>query len=77
MAQLNVYVPKALEDKIKKEAKREGKSVSAFVLQIVQEKIQPKVWSKPFLETFGSLGSDFPDDIEDLPPQKRPGLDDL
>ena len=71
MAQLNVYVPDDLEEKIKKEAKREGKSVSAFVLEAVKNKIEPKSWSKEFLATFGSMRDNFPDEIEDLPQQKR------
>lgn len=71
MAQLNVYVPDDLEEKIKGEAKREGKSVSAFVLEAVRSKITPKGWSKEFLATFGAASSDFPDDIEELPQQER------
>ncbi len=71
MGQLNVYVPDDLEEKIKKEAQREGKSVSSFVLEAVKNKIEPKRWSKEFLATFGSVSDDFPDDIKDLPPQER------
>lgn len=76
MGQLNVYVPDDLEEKIKKEAQREGKSVSAFVLEAVKDKVQPSEWSKEFLATFGSWEGDIPE-IKDLPPQKRPALDDL
>jgi hypothetical protein len=77
VAQLNVYVSDELEVKIKREAKREGKSVSAYVLEAVKDRIEPKGWSPDFVATFGSLGDDFPDDIDDLPMQKRPGLDEL
>ena len=77
MSQLNIYVPDDMEEKIKKEAKREGKSVSAFVLEAVKDKIKPRAWSKEFLASFGSVGKDFPDEIEDLPQQERPELDDL
>lgn len=78
MAQLNVYVPDDLEEKIKTEAKREGKSVSAFVLDAVRSRIEPKSWSPAFLKLLESEPLEgFPDDIEDLPVQKRPGLDDL
>jgi len=76
MGQLNVYVPDELEEKIKKEAKREGKSVSAFVLEAVKSKVEPTGWSKEFLSTFGSWEGEFPE-IVDLPLQKRSGLDDL
>lgn len=78
MAQLNVYVPDDLEERIKSEARREGKSVSAFVLEAVQKKIGPRQWSSAFM---GLLDSEplagFPDEIEDLPVQNRPTLDDL
>jgi hypothetical protein len=78
VGQVNIYVPDELEAKIKKEARREGKSVSAFVLEAVKNRVQPQKWSKAFMATFGAIKSDdFPDDIEDLPQQTRPGLDDL
>lgn len=76
MGQLNVYVPDQLEEEIKKEAQREGKSVSAFVLHAVKEKLHPTLWNEKFLATFGAWEGEFPE-IDDLPPQKRSGLDDL
>lgn len=76
MGQLNVYVPKELEKKIRKEAKQKGKSVSAFVLDALREKIEPRTWSAPFLAMLekGGLSEDFPNDIEDLPPEERSDL---
>ena len=66
MAQLNVYVPDDLEEKIKVEAKREGKSVSAFVLDAVKSKIEPKSWSPAFLQLLESAPLEgFPDAIYD------------
>lgn len=50
MAQLNVYVSDELEKKIKDQAKREKKSVSAFVLDAVKTKIEPGTWSPAFLK---------------------------
>ena len=76
MAQLNVYVPEELGKKIKKEAKREGKSVSAFVLAAVRSKIEPTQWNPEFLGTFGSWKGEIPK-IKDLPLQKRPALEKL
>lgn len=78
MAQLNVYIPDDLEATIRSEAKREGKSVSAFVLEAVRNKLQPHCWSAAFLSLLETEPLDgFPEDIEDLPAQKRKGLDDL
>jgi|GEM_PF-1095997 len=76
MGQLNVYVPDDLEEKIKEEAKREGRSVSAFVLEAVKNRIEPDQWSAEFLTMMESSPTDFPEVI-DLPLQKRKALDDL
>lgn len=76
MGQLNVYVPDELEEKIKEEAKREGKSVSSFVLAAVKDKIEPESWSADFLSMLESKPTDFPE-VKDLPLQKRKQLDEL
>lgn len=76
MGQLNVYVPDDLEEKIKKEAKREGKSVSSFVLEAVKSRLEPDQWSPEFLSVMESDPTDFPE-VADLPVQKRKRLDDL
>jgi uncharacterized protein (DUF1778 family) len=76
MGQLNVYVPDDLEEKIKEEAKREGKSVSSFVLEAVKDKIEPDRWSAEFLSLLDSPPTDFPE-VTDLPLQKRKLLEDL
>jgi predicted transcriptional regulator len=71
MGQLNVYVPDELEEKIKKEAKREGKSVSAFVLEAVKHRVDPESWNEEFLKTFGAAEDLDLEEPEDAPPQKR------
>lgn len=70
MAQLNVYVPDELEEKIKLVAQQEGKSVSSFLADLVREKFAPKVWKKDFLKTLGKWEGDTPD-IERPISQKR------
>jgi len=70
MAQLNVYVPDDLEDKIRKEAVRRGQSVSAFVAELVRKEVSVSEWPPGFFELAGSWVGDFPE-IEDLPPQER------
>lgn len=76
MGQLNVYVPDDLEEKIKAEAKREGKSVSSFVLDAVKNRIEPESWSAEFLSMLDSKSTDFPE-VKRLPLQKRKKLDEL
>ena len=60
MAQLNLYVPDELLPSIKKSAKREGKSVSAFVTGLIEKNLNPRKWSTEFANTFGSWEGDFP-----------------
>ncbi|MBI2605122.1 MAG: ribbon-helix-helix protein, CopG family [Deltaproteobacteria bacterium] len=73
MAQLNVYLPEDLKEKIQSRAKAEGKSISAYLTEIVRREIEPKAWSPEFIATFGSWEGDFPE-IEDLEPEKRDDL---
>ena len=70
MAQLNVYVPDELEEKIKSIAQQEGKSVSSFLAELVRERFAPREWKKEFLKVFGRWEGEFPE-IERLPSQKR------
>ena len=70
MAQLNVYVPDDLEDKIRKEAVRRGQSVSAFVAELVRKEVSVSEWLPGFFELAGSWVGDFPE-REDLPAQER------
>ena len=75
MAQLNVYVTDELEEKIKREAKRRGASVSSIVSEAIIEKLEPETWSSDFLDLLKSEPVDFPVPL-DLPLQTRISLDD-
>ena len=70
MAQLNIYVPDELEETIRSQAEKHGKSVSAFLAELVREKFAPKKWKKDFLKILGSWEGGFPE-IKRQPPQKR------
>lgn len=70
MAQLNVYVPDELEDKIRKEAARRGLSVSAFVSELARKEVGVDEWPSGFFELAGSWIGDFPE-IERRPPEER------
>ena len=70
MAQLNLYVPDELEERIKERAKREGKSVSLFVTDLVRKSVSPRAWTKEFISTFGGWGGEFPE-IQSLPEVQR------
>ncbi len=70
MAQLNLYIPDELEEKIREKAQKEGKSISAFVADLVNENISPTEWTKDFVATFGAWEGEFPEIIA-LPMEKR------
>lgn len=74
MSQLNFYVPDELEDQIKKAAKKEGKSISAFLSDLVKSKFNSKTWSDDFFSNIvGGWAGDFPE-IKRPKPQKRDEL---
>ena len=74
MSQLNFYVPDDVEEQIKKAAKKEGKSISAFLSELVKSKFKPKTWSDDFFtELAGGWKGEFPE-IERQKPQKRDKL---
>lgn len=79
MPQLHFYLPKELAEQVKKNAKRQGKTASAYVAEIVKEKLEPKGWSPEFLEWLQNgpvVDESFrvPDD-EVLPPLREINLD--
>jgi hypothetical protein len=71
MSQLNFYVPTELEEQIREAAQKNGKPISSFLAELIKSHFPSNQgWPKGFFETMaGSLGDDFPDDIEDLPPR--------
>lgn len=71
MSQLNFYVPTEIEEQIREAAQKNGKPISSFLAELVKSHFPPhQGWPKGFFETtVGSLGKDFPDEIEDHPPR--------
>ncbi len=71
MAQLNIYVPENLVRLLRKRAKVEGKSLSLFVSNIIEEKLQPQGWHDDFFRNvMGSWRGRFPH-VERPLPEKR------
>ncbi len=74
MAQLNIYVPEKLARMLRKRAKVEGKSLSLFVSNIIEEKLQPQEWHDDFFRSvMGSWRGKFPR-VERPLPEKREEL---
>ena len=74
MGQVTLYLPKNVEDIIKKEAKKNRKSISAYVTEILYQKLAPKKWSNSFLKVCGTWEGEF-GDIKDLKNSKRDPLE--
>jgi hypothetical protein len=74
MSQLNFYVSDEIEDQIKRAAKSEGKSVSAFLAELVRSKFPSKRWNDDFFSAvLGQWAGEFPE-IKRQWPQKRDQL---
>lgn len=74
MSQLNFYVPDDIEEQIRKAAQREGKSISAFLAELVKTKFPSAQWSDDFFSSVcGQWEGDFPE-MKRLPAQNREEL---
>lgn len=63
MSQLNVYVPDDLEKKIRQLARKSGKSVSKFIVELFSKQQNRKAqWQKDFFRmVIGKWQGDFPE----------------
>lgn len=67
MAHLNVYVPDELEEKVKDKAQKLGKSVSAYLTELVRKDVGSQADWQAFLDaTWGKWEGESPE-IKDLP----------
>jgi hypothetical protein len=74
MPQISLYIPTELEKKVRKSAKLRGKSLSAYVTEVLSERVEPRKWSKDFFKTVvGGWKGEFPS-IERPPPQDEDSL---
>ncbi len=74
MSQLNFYVPDDIEEQIRKAAQKDGKSISAFLADLVKSKFPTKQWDSDFFSSvFGHWEGEFPEIKRSLS-QKRDEL---
>ena len=67
MAHLNLYVPDDLEMQIKEKAKENGKSLSAYVSELIHKDVGRSTdWHALLDSTWGKWQGDFPE-LEDSP----------
>ena len=59
MGAKNIYFSDHLQKKLEAQAKKQKKSVSALVTEILEKQLTPKDFSERFLGVIGSLDPDF------------------
>lgn len=72
MAQLTIYLPDAVEKKVRRDARRAKKSVSAFIADLATKqegKQSDAVWARQVAKIYGSWVGPFPE-IDDPPPDE-------
>jgi len=73
MAQVTIYLPDDLAERLRREAKRSGRSLSAYIAELADRKPPRRKWPPGFERLYGSWKGRFPD-IEDLPAEERESL---
>ena len=72
MAQITLYLPDAVAARIRNEAKRSGKSLSAYMAELATGGVPASGWPVGFARLYGSC--ELPPAIEDAPPAERDAL---
>ncbi len=68
MAQLNVYLPNDIDTAIRKAAKKQRQSLSAFLASLVKSYLSQAEWQKNFFtKVAGQWQGDFPAIKRELP----------
>jgi len=76
MPQVTIYLPKDIERALRAGARRSGKSLSAYIVQLAtgrQRQDKKKGWPKELLDLYGSWEGDFPVPARS-PPREVPDL---
>jgi hypothetical protein len=75
MSQVTIYLPDGIAREARREAKKQGKSLSAYVASLLTRRAESgDGWSKDFLSTFGGWAGAFPE-IPELTPEARERFD--
>ena len=71
MAQVTIYVPDEVARQIRRDARRARKSVSAYIVDLIQRRERHCDWPSDFAKLFGSC--ELPA-VDDEPPEETPSL---
>lgn len=70
MSQLNIYVPDEVEKQIRTAAKKEGKTISSFLAELIRSHFLAKKQKDYFSQFFGEAGSKIPEVKRPLPKKR-------
>lgn len=70
MAQVTIYLPQDLETRLRRDAKRAGKSLSAFIAELADRRPEPEGWQDRLDALYGTWEGDFP--TPEDPPADEP-----
>lgn len=76
MANLTIYLPDDVEKKVRQDARRAKKSVSAFIADLATKKdtrLTDAAWAREVAKLYGSWVGPFPE-IDDPPPDEPEAL---
>jgi hypothetical protein len=73
MPQVTIYLPDDVAARLRREAKKAGRSLSAYIANLATRKPERNGWPTGFSKLYGSWRGNFPE-IEDSPPEEREPL---
>ena len=71
MAQVTIYLPDALAERVRNRAKRLHMSTSAYLAELAAQDARPARWPRGFAALYGSWKGTFTEP-EDPPPEELP-----
>jgi hypothetical protein len=69
---MTIYLPDDLAKEARKRAKKSGRSLSAFVAELLERQVRPRTWPRSFADLYGSCELA---EIEDLQPDEPDKID--
>lgn len=71
MSQVTIYLPDGLAASLRKDARRAGKSLSAYIADLAAPKAKTNGWPAGFDGLYGACRGELPD-VEDPAPDELP-----
>jgi len=74
MPQVTIYLPDELADRLRRDAKKAGTSLSAYIARLASPRPVRGRWPPDFDKLYGSWQGEFPD-VDELPADEREPLE--